>query len=137
MDLTTEVLRLKEKGAEYIFMQILPDKIYVALKAADKINYDVPFIGTWTSTDPDFFILGKGLIRNRVAMQFCGVLPQDKTPRRENDGDRFYRNCGQSIRLWISSKLLTGKVWSIAMIMERAMHRASRIIWEDQFGNDQ
>jgi branched-chain amino acid transport system substrate-binding protein len=120
VDLTTEMLRLKEKGAEYIFMQILPDKVYVALKAADKINYDVPFIGTWTSTDPDFFKLGKGLIRDRVAMQFCGVLPQDKTPgiklledlwKRYKSVDKFETSYWEGV--------------VVAMIMERAMHRAS------------
>jgi branched-chain amino acid transport system substrate-binding protein len=65
IDLTTELLRLKERGAEYIFLQILPAHIIIALKSADRINYDVPFFGTWTATDPDFFRLGTGLIRNR------------------------------------------------------------------------
>ena len=126
VDLTTEMLRLKEKGAEYIFMQILPDKIYVALKAADKINYDVPFIGTWTSTDPDFFKLGKGLIRDRVAMQFCGVLPGDKTPKGEK-----MPGIALLEKLWAHYKTVDKfetSYWEgvvIAMIMERAMHRAS------------
>jgi branched-chain amino acid transport system substrate-binding protein len=131
VDLTTELLRLKEKGAEYIFMQILPDKIYVALKAADKINYDVPFIGTWTSTDQDFFKLGKGLIRDRVAMQFCGVLPGDKTPKGEKmPGIALLEG------LWARYKTVDKfetSYWEgvvIAMIMERAMHRASGLFGE-------
>ncbi|OGP66558.1 MAG: hypothetical protein A2169_14525 [Deltaproteobacteria bacterium RBG_13_47_9] len=120
VDLTTEVLRLKQKGAEYISMQMLPAAIIMALKAADKVGYDVPFFGTWTSTDPDFFKLGKGLIRNRVFMQFCGVLPQDKTP-----------GIGILQKLWDKYKTvdkLDTSYWEgvvVAMIMERALHRAS------------
>ncbi|MBU0732749.1 MAG: ABC transporter substrate-binding protein [Proteobacteria bacterium] len=80
LDLNTELLRLKDKGAEYIFMQCLPSAIIMALQAADRVNYDVPFFGTWTSTDPDFFKRGKGLIRNRMHMQFPGCLPGDGSP---------------------------------------------------------
>ncbi|HDH98773.1 MAG TPA: hypothetical protein ENF70_06550 [Deltaproteobacteria bacterium] len=80
LDLKTELLRLKEKGAEYIFMQCLPSAIIMALQSADRVSYDVPFFGTWTSTDPDFFKRGKGLIRNRMHMQFPGCLPGDGTP---------------------------------------------------------
>ncbi|HPC75024.1 MAG TPA: ABC transporter substrate-binding protein, partial [Syntrophales bacterium] len=63
VDLTTELLRLKKAGAEYVFMQMLPATIVTAFKSADRIGYDPQFFGTWTSTDPDFFKLGKGLIR--------------------------------------------------------------------------
>ncbi|MCP4681235.1 MAG: ABC transporter substrate-binding protein [Desulfobacterales bacterium] len=80
LDLNTEMLRLKDKGAEYIFMQCLPSAIIMALQAADRAKYDVPFFGTWTSTDPDFFTRGKGLIRDRMHMQFPGCLPGDGTP---------------------------------------------------------
>ncbi len=120
VDLTTEMLRLKSKGAEYVFMQILPAAIITALKAADKVDYKVPFFGTWTSTDPDFFKLGKGLIRNRVFMQFCGVLPQDKT---------FGIEILQ--KLWTRYKTVDKfetSYWEgvvVAMIEERAAHRAA------------
>jgi len=120
VDLTTEMLRLKEKRAEYVFMQILPAAIIMALKAADKVGYDVPFFGTWTSTDPDFFKLGKGLIRDRLAMQFCGVLPQDKTP-----GIELMQ------KMWAKYKTVDKfdtSYWEgvvVAMIQERAIHRAS------------
>jgi branched-chain amino acid transport system substrate-binding protein len=80
LDLKTELLRLKEKGAEYIFMQCLPSAIIMALQSADRVSYDVPFFGTWTSTDPDFFKRGAGLIRDRMHMQFPGCLPGDGTP---------------------------------------------------------
>ncbi len=80
LDLKTELLRLKKEGAEYIFMQCLPSAIIMALKSADRVSYDVPFFGTWTSTDPDFFKRGKGIIRNRMHMQFPGCLPGDGTP---------------------------------------------------------
>ncbi len=120
VDLTTEMLRLKEKGAEYIFVQILPAAVITALKAADKVDYKVPFFGTWTSTDPDFFKLGKGLIRDRLFMQFCGVLPQDKTP-----GIEILQ------KLWARYKTVDKfetSYWEgvvVAMIQERAIHRAS------------
>lgn len=120
VDLTTEMLRLKSKGAEYVFVQILPAAVITALKAADKIEYKIPFFGTWTSTDPDFFKLGKGLIRDRLYMQFCGVLPQDKTP-------------GIDIlqKLWARYKTVDKfetSYWEgvvVAMIQERAAHRAA------------
>jgi len=80
LDLKTELLRLKDKGAEYIFMQCLPSAIIMALQSADRVSYDVPFFGTWTSTDPDFFKRGAGIIRNRMHMQFPGCLPGDGTP---------------------------------------------------------
>ncbi len=120
VDLTTEMLRLKNKGAEYIFVQILPAAVITALKAADKVDYKVPFFGTWTATDPDFFKLGKGLIRDRVFMQFCGVLPQDKTP-----GIEVLQ------KLWAKYKSVDKfetSYWEgvvIAMIQERAAHRAA------------
>jgi len=78
VDLTTELLRLKKNGAEYVFMQMLPATIVTAFKSADRIQYNPQFYGTWTSTDPDFFKLGKGLIRDRLKMQFPGGLPGDK-----------------------------------------------------------
>lgn len=80
LDLKTELLRLKDAGAEYIFVQVLPSAIIMALQSADRINYDVPFFGTWTCTDPDFFKRGKGIIRDRLFAQFCGGLPVDGTP---------------------------------------------------------
>lgn len=119
LDLTTELLRLKEAGAEYVFVQILPSHIIMALKCADKINYDVPFFGTWTATDPDFFTRGKGLIRDRVCMQFTGALPVDGTP-----GIRVMEG------LWKRYKTVTtfdNSYWEgvvIGMIMERAFQRA-------------
>jgi len=79
LDLTTELLRLKKNGAEYVFMQMLPAAIITTFKCADRIDYQPEFFGTWTSTDPDFFRMGKGLIRNRLKMQFPGGLPGDKS----------------------------------------------------------
>ena len=126
VDLSTEVLRLKGKGAEYIFMQRLPDAVITALKAADRNNYNVPFFGTWTSTDPDFWGLGKGVIRDRLFMQFCGVLPGDKTPKGEKmPGIALLEG------LWNRYKSVSKfdcSYWEgvvVAMIMERSFHRAS------------
>lgn len=80
LNLNTELLRLQKAGAEYIFMQCLPSAIIMALQSADRINYNVPFFGTWTSTDPEFFKRGAGLIRDRMFMEFPGCLPGDNTP---------------------------------------------------------
>jgi branched-chain amino acid transport system substrate-binding protein len=119
VDLNTELLRLKSSGAEYIFMQCLPSAIVTALKSADRVNYKGQFFGTWTSTDPDFFKRGKGLIRNRMHMQFPAGLPVDKTP-------------GMDLleMLWKRYKTVTkfdASYWEgvvIASIMERAFERA-------------
>jgi branched-chain amino acid transport system substrate-binding protein len=119
LDLNTEMLRLKNAGAQYIFMQCLPSAIIMALQAADRINYNVPFFGTWTSTDPDFFKRGKGLIRDRMHMQFMGGLPVDGTP-----GVKLLQQ--QWSRYKTVSKFDTA-YWEgtvIAMIMERAFQRA-------------
>jgi len=119
LDLNTELLRLKDKGAEYVFMQCLPSAIIMALQSADRLKYDVPFFGTWTSTDPDFFKRGKGLIRDRMYMQFPGGLPVDGTP-----GIKVMEY------LWKKYKTVTGfdaSYWEgvvIAMIMEKAFERA-------------
>ena len=78
VDLNTELLRLQKAGAEYIFMQMLPSTIITAFKSADRINYSPLFLGTWTSTDPDFFKMSSGLIRDRLVIQFPGVLSTDK-----------------------------------------------------------
>ncbi len=124
LDLNTECLRLKKAGAEYIFMQCLPSAILMALKSADRINYDVPFFGTWTSTDPDFFERGKGLIRDRMYMEFPGCLPVDGT-----------RGMKIMETMWKRYKTVTkfdASYWegvAIAMIMERAFQRA-----DEKFG---
>jgi len=119
LDLNTELLRLKSKGAEYIFMQCLPSAIIMALQSADRVKYNVPFFGTWTSTDPDFFTRGKGLIRDRMFMQFPGGLPVDETP-----GIKFMES--QYGRYKNVSKFDTS-YWEgtiIGMIMERAFVKA-------------
>ncbi|MBN2058802.1 MAG: ABC transporter substrate-binding protein [Deltaproteobacteria bacterium] len=124
VDLNTELLRLKGKGAQYIFMQCLPSAILTALKSADRVNYKGLLFGTWTSTDPDFFKRGKGLIRDRMYMQFPAGLPSDNTP-------------GMDLleTLWKRYKTVTNfdaSYWEgvvIASIMERAFERA-----HDKFG---
>jgi len=119
VDLTTELLRLKKNGAEYVFMQMLPATIVTAFKSADRIQYNPQFFGTWTSTDPDFFKLGKGLIRDRLKMQFPGGLPGD-------------RGAGIATlkELWKRYKTVSrfdAAYWEgvvVAMIVERAALRA-------------
>ena len=119
VDLTTEMLRLRKSGAEYVFMQMLPAAIVTAFKSADRVGYNPQFFGTWTSTDPDFFKLGKGLIRDRLKIQFPGGLPSDASPgmnvmselwKRYRTVDRF------DAAYW------EGVV--VGMIMERAFQRA-------------
>jgi branched-chain amino acid transport system substrate-binding protein len=121
VDLTTELLRLKDKKAEYVVLQILPAGIITALKAADRIGFNVPFFGTWTSTDTDFFKLGKGLIRDRLFMSFCGALPTDNTPGIKLMEDLYKR--------YKSVDKFETSYWEgvvVAMIMERAMDKAQK-----------
>jgi branched-chain amino acid transport system substrate-binding protein len=119
VDLTTELLRLKSKGVEYVFFQVLPSTIVTALKSADRIDYHPQFFGTWTSTDPDFFKLGQGIIKDRLAIQFPGGVPSDKSP-----GMKLMQE------LWTRYKSVDrfdAAYWegvSLAMIMERAFVRA-------------
>ncbi len=119
VDLTTELLRLQKNGAEYLFVQMLPATIITAFRSADRIGYDPPFLGTWTSTDPDFFKMGQGLIRDRLRIQFPGGLPTDRTPgmklmeelwKRYKTVDRFDASYWEGV--------------AVGMIMERAMVRA-------------
>jgi branched-chain amino acid transport system substrate-binding protein len=119
IDLTTQLLRVREAGAEYIFIQILPATIITVLKSADRIGWDPPFLSTWTVTDPDFFPMGEGLIRDRLTMQFCGCLPGDGSPGMkllETLWDRYKTVDAFEQSYW------EGVV--IASIMERAFQRA-------------
>lgn len=119
VDLSTELLRLKRSGAEYIFMQMLPAAIITALRDSDRIGYQPPFFGTWTSTDPDFFTMGKGLIRDRLRIQFPGALPGD-----ESEGMDLMRELWKRYE---TVKDFDASYWegvAVAMIMERALTRA-------------
>ena len=119
VDLNTELLRLQKAGAEYIFIQMLPSAIITAFKSADRINYSPLFLGTWTSTDPDFFKMSKGLIRDRLLIQFPGALPTDKS-----EGMNVMKE------LWKRYKTVEkfdASYWegvAVGMIMERAFIRA-------------
>jgi len=121
VDLTTELLRLQKSGAEYIVMQMLPAAIITAFKSADRIHYNPAFFGTWTSTDPDFFKLGKGLIRDRLSIQFPGGIPGDKSKgikimtdlwKRYKTVDRFDASYWEGV--------------VVGMIMEKAFIRANQ-----------
>jgi len=119
LDLNTEVLRLKKAGAEYVFVQCLPSAIIMALQAADRVGFKAPFFGPWTSTDPDFFKRGKGLIRDRMFMQFPAGLPSDGTP-----GMKIF---DVLMKRYHNITQFDGSYWegvTIAMIMERAFQKA-------------
>ncbi len=119
VDLNTELLRLQKKGARYIFIQMLPSTIITAFKSADRIKYNPLFLGTWTSTDPDFFKMGKGLIRDRLVMQFPGGLPSDKSNGMDVMKELWKRY--KTVRSFDAS-YWEGVV--VGMIMERAFLRA-------------
>ncbi|HNY66063.1 MAG TPA: ABC transporter substrate-binding protein [Deltaproteobacteria bacterium] len=125
VDLTTELLRLKQKGAQYVFIQVLPAAIISTLKSSDRIGYNPMFIGTWTSTDPDFFKNGKGLIKDRVKMQFCGGLPSDKAP-----GMKIMEELWKRYRTVSSFDTAYWEGVVVGMIMERAFIRA-----QERFGS--
>jgi branched-chain amino acid transport system substrate-binding protein len=122
-DLRTPLAVLRKAGAEFVFMQILPVHVANALRDADLIGYKVPFFGTWTATDPDFFGLAKGRIRNRLFMQFSGGLPADNAP-----GVKLMMEVGQ----YSGIKEFDTSYWEgvvVGMIMERAFQRA-----QERFG---
>jgi branched-chain amino acid transport system substrate-binding protein len=119
VDLTTELLKLKNSKADYVFMQMLPAAIITALKGAERIHYQPAFFGTWTSTDPDFFKLGKGLVKNKLRMQFPGVLPTDNTA-----GAKLMKDL---MKRYKTVSKFDASYWegvAIGMIMERACLRA-------------
>ena len=122
-DLRTPLAVLKKAGAQYVFMQILPVHIANALRDADQIGYKIPFFGTWTATDPDFFGLAKGRIRDRLFMQFQGGLPVDNVA-----GVKLMMEVGKYSRI----KQFDTSYWEgvvVGMIMERAFQLAN-----DKFG---
>jgi branched-chain amino acid transport system substrate-binding protein len=119
VDLTTELLRLQKSGAEYVFMQMLPSAIITTLRSADRIRYAPRFFGTWTSTDPDFFRQGKGLIRDRLAMQFPGGLPSDNAP-----GMKVMQDLWKRYRTVDRFDAAYWEGVAVGMIMERAFVRA-------------
>ncbi len=119
VDLTTELLKLKNKKADYVFMQMLPAAIITALKSADRIQYQPAFFGTWTSTDPDFFKLGRGLVKDRLRMQFPGVLPSDNSK-----GAKLMKDL---MKRYKTVSKFDASYWegvAVGMIMERACLRA-------------
>jgi len=122
VDLSTELLKLKKAGAEYIFIQMLPSTIITALKSADRIQFNPVFLGTWTSTDPDFFKLGKGVIKDRLKIQFPGGLPTDKKLK----GVKVMQ---ELISRYKTVNEFDASYWegvAVGMIMERAFERAQK-----------
>jgi ABC-type branched-subunit amino acid transport system substrate-binding protein len=119
-DLKTELLRLQKAGAQYVMTQILPSHVIMALQSADQISYDIPFIGTWTTTDPTFFERAKGLLRGRLFAQFCGCLPGDNS-----EGTKLIQGL---MDRYGTVKKFDFSYWEgvvIASIMERAFQRAA------------
>lgn len=120
VDLTTELLRLKKSGADYVVLQMLPAAIITTLKSADRIEYRPQFLGTWTSTDPDFFRMGQGLLGDRLVIQFPGGLPSDGTP-----GINVFE---ELVKRYKTIESFDASYWegvAVAMIMERAVQRAA------------
>lgn len=81
VDLTTEMLRLKAKGAEYISAQLLGMGFASALKAADRLKYDVKFFGGFGLVDMAFLKLGKGLVgEDKMFFTSPYYIPGDPAP---------------------------------------------------------
>jgi branched-chain amino acid transport system substrate-binding protein len=118
-DLSTELLKLKNAGAEYIFTQLLGGHVAMALQASDRIKYNPLFIGSWTATDPDFFKRAKGLIRNRLYQQFPGGLPADGTP-----GMALMEKVWKKYKSVNKFDTATWEGVVIGMLMERGCQRA-------------
>ena len=123
LDLTSVMKKLKDLGAEYIFMQCAPSDAVTALKSADQIHYNVPFFGAWTLADEDFFSLGKGLIRNRLSVSFPGCLPGD-----DASGIQLVK---MLVERYKSTSGFHTAYWegvSVAAIMARALQRANETL---------
>lgn len=119
IDLTAELLRLQQAGAEYVFTQLIGANMVSAFEAADRIKYNPQFIGSWTVTDPDFFKSAQGLMRDRLKMQFQGVLPGDSAPGIQliQDLIKRYRSVDKfDISYWVGI--------TVGMVMERGALRA-------------
>ncbi|MCK9274760.1 MAG: ABC transporter substrate-binding protein [Syntrophales bacterium] len=121
VDLTTELLRLQKSGAEYVFMQMLPAAIVTAFKSAERIGYDPMFFGTWTSTDPDFFKMGEGLIKDRLRIQFPGGLPGDNS-----EGMKLMKELWKKYKTVDSFDASYWEGVAVGMIMERALRNAKQ-----------
>lgn len=119
VDLTTELLRLQKSGAKYIFMQMLPAAIITTLKSSDRIGYQPVFLGTWTSTDPDFFKQGHGLIKDRLIIQFPGCVPKDNSP-----GMKLVQTLMDKYKTVSSFDAAYWEGIVVGSIMERAFQRA-------------
>jgi len=118
-DLKPLMLKLKNAGIEYIFMQCTPTDAITALESADRINYNVLFFSAWTLLDDDFFDLGKKLIRRRTNISFPGCLPGDGSAGINLVKilmDRYKSVSGFHTAYWEGV--------SIAAIMARALQRA-------------
>jgi len=99
---------------------MLPAAIITTLKSADRIEYRPQFLGTWTSTDPDFFRMGQGLLGDRLVIQFPGGLPSDGTP-----GINVFE---ELVKRYKTIESFDASYWegvAVAMIMERAVQRAA------------
>ena len=78
-NLEPSLLKLKSMGAEYIFMQCDAADALTALRAADRIHYDVPFFTAWTEMNANSLNLLKESARHPINISFPGCLPGDGT----------------------------------------------------------
>lgn len=121
VDLTTEVLRLKKKGAEYIVMQAISPAVVSAMKATDRLEYDVLLFGDFGTNDPDFAKLAKGLVKDRFYMATPFHIPGDGTP-----ADKLMEDLIERYKTVEAGKC-DSAYWegvSIGAIIERACQRA-------------
>lgn len=121
VDLTSEVLKLKNKGAEYIVMQAISPAVVSAMKAADRLEYDVLFFGDFGINDPDFAKLAKGVIKDRLYMATPFHIPGDGTPADKLMDDLIKRY--KTVEAGKSDSAYWEGV-SIGAIIERACQRA-------------
>jgi len=125
LDLSTHMMRLKEKEAEYVFMQAAAAHIITAIRGGKRVNYEPRFFGTWTPTESAIFKLGEGILGNKLEISSPFGVPIDRTPGVElaEKLRKQYKGCDN---FEFSYFLGVG----IGMIMEKAFERASK-----QFGN--
>jgi len=118
-DLKPAMLKFKDMGAEYIFMQCTGLDAVTALQSADRIHYNIPFFCTWNVVDADFLNAGKKLIGRRTNVSFPGCLPGD-----ENPGINLIKILMDRYKSVSTFHTAYWEGVSIAAVMARALQRA-------------
>ncbi len=122
-NLETPLLKLKDAGAEYVFMQCNAPDALTALNSAERIHFSAPFFSPWTAINGSMRKRSKGLFNRPMNISFPGCLPGDDTPGIHLIKvllDRYQSASGFRTAYWEGV--------AVAAIVARALHRAHEIL---------